>query len=103
MVDIATGLPMRWCGQTRNRRDRPKLGRIRHPVLRTFDLVKAIGQPETFWLYALFGGFAVIFFAWRVPETKDRSLEQIEREIHSGPQRPSRERGRRPHSAQGVA
>jgi sugar porter (SP) family MFS transporter len=67
------------------------------------DLVKAIGQAETFWLYALFGVFAVIFFAWRVPETKDRSLEQIEREIHSEPQQASRERGRRPRSAQGVA
>jgi sugar porter (SP) family MFS transporter len=46
------------------------------------DLVKAIGQPETFWLYALFGVGAIIFFAWKVPETKNRSLEQIEREVH---------------------
>ena len=46
------------------------------------DLVKAIGQAETFWLYALFGVGAIIFFAWKVPETKNRSLEQIEREVH---------------------
>jgi sugar porter (SP) family MFS transporter len=46
------------------------------------DLVKAIGQAETFWLYALFGVAAIIFFAWKVPETKNRSLEQIEREVH---------------------
>ena len=50
------------------------------------NLVKAIGQPETFWLYALFGVGAVIFFAWRVPETKHRSLEQIEREVRGEPQ-----------------
>jgi hypothetical protein len=46
------------------------------------DLVKAIGQAETFWLYALFGVAAILFFAVRVPETKHRSLEQIEREVH---------------------
>ncbi len=50
------------------------------------NLVKAIGQAETFWLYALFGIGAIIFFAWRVPETKNRSLEQIEREVHGEPQ-----------------
>ncbi|HWD69579.1 MAG TPA: sugar porter family MFS transporter [Solirubrobacteraceae bacterium] len=50
------------------------------------NLVKAIGQPETFWLYALFGICAIAFFAWRVPETKNRSLEQIEREVHGEPQ-----------------
>jgi MFS family permease len=50
------------------------------------DLVKAIGQPETFWLYGLFGIGAIVFFAWRVPETKNRSLEQIEREIRGEPQ-----------------
>jgi len=50
------------------------------------NLVKAIGQPETFWLYAVFGIGAVVFFAWRVPETKNRSLEQIEREVHGEPQ-----------------
>ena len=50
------------------------------------NLVKAIGQPETFWLYAFFGVCAVVFFAWKVPETKHRSLEQIEREVHGEPQ-----------------
>jgi hypothetical protein len=30
----------------------------------------------------LFGVAAIIFFAWKVPETKNRSLEQIEREVH---------------------
>jgi len=50
------------------------------------DLVKAIGQAETFWLYAFFGLCAIVFFAWKVPETKGRSLEQIEREIRGEPQ-----------------
>ena len=50
------------------------------------NLVNAIGQPETFWLYALFGVIAIVFFAWKVPETKTRSLEQIEREIRGEPQ-----------------
>ena len=55
------------------------------------NLVKAIGQAETFWLYALFGIGAVVFFAWRVPETKNRSLEQIEREVRGEPQMSSQQ------------
>jgi sugar porter (SP) family MFS transporter len=50
------------------------------------DLVNAIGQPETFWLYGAFGILAILFFAWKVPETKNRSLEQIEREVRGEPQ-----------------
>lgn len=50
------------------------------------NLVKAIGQAETFWLYAFFGICAIVFFVWRVPETKNRSLEQIEREVRGEPQ-----------------
>ena len=45
------------------------------------QLVGAVGRPVTFWIYAGLGVLAVAFFALRVPETKDRSLEQIEREI----------------------
>lgn len=48
--------------------------------------VAAMGQSGTFFMYAGFGVLAAIFFIWRVPETKDRSLEQIEREIHGEPQ-----------------
>jgi Sugar (and other) transporter len=44
-------------------------------------LTSAITKQGTFWLYAGFGILAVIFFAVRVPETKDRSLEQIGREL----------------------
>jgi sugar porter (SP) family MFS transporter len=46
------------------------------PILR-----QAIGMAMTFWLYAAvcFGGFAFVYF--RVPETKGRTLEQIERQL----------------------
>ncbi|MHB1568702.1 MAG: sugar porter family MFS transporter [Solirubrobacteraceae bacterium] len=45
-------------------------------------LVAAVGRPGTFWIYAGFGVLAIAFFSWRVPETKGRSLEEIEREVH---------------------
>jgi sugar porter (SP) family MFS transporter len=45
------------------------------------DAVSALGRDGTFWMYAGFGVLAVIFFAWRVPETKGRTLEQIERDV----------------------
>jgi hypothetical protein len=41
----------------------------------------AIGLGPVFWLYAGFGVLAVIFFAFRLPETKDRSLEKISHEV----------------------
>jgi MFS transporter, SP family, xylose:H+ symportor len=42
---------------------------------------KAFGPDGTFWLYAgiCFIGFGFVF--WRVPETRGKSLEQIEREL----------------------
>jgi MFS family permease len=45
------------------------------------QLISAVGKPGMFWIYGGLGVLAVAFFAWRVPETKDRSLEEIEREI----------------------
>jgi len=48
------------------------------------QLVGGIGTPGTFWLYAGFGLVAVVVFALRVPETRDRSLEDIERQLGSG-------------------
>jgi sugar porter (SP) family MFS transporter len=45
------------------------------------SLTTAITRQGTFWLYAGFGVIALIYFVVRVPETKDRSLEQIEREL----------------------
>lgn len=48
------------------------------------DLTGAVGRDWTFWLYAGFGLCAVTFFFFKVPETRNRSLEQIEREIRGG-------------------
>jgi sugar porter (SP) family MFS transporter len=44
-------------------------------------LIHAIGRSETFWLYAAIGVVALAFFALKVPETKDRSLEEIEADL----------------------
>jgi SP family arabinose:H+ symporter-like MFS transporter len=43
------------------------------------SLIGALGAPATFWLFACFGVLAFIFSWILVPETKGRSLEQIER------------------------
>jgi sugar porter (SP) family MFS transporter len=48
------------------------------------SLIAAVGRPATFWIYAGIGVFATIFFALRVPETKDRSLEEIEQDLGAG-------------------
>jgi sugar porter (SP) family MFS transporter len=52
-------------------------------VVATFflTLTGAITIQGTFWLYAGFGVAAVIFFVLRLPETKDRSLEEISHEV----------------------
>ena len=44
-------------------------------------LVAGIGRPATFYVYAGFGVVFFIFFAPRLPETKDRSLEEIQQEL----------------------
>jgi sugar porter (SP) family MFS transporter len=44
-------------------------------------LTGAITTQGTFWLYAGFGVVAVLFFAFRLPETKNRSLEEISEEV----------------------
>jgi sugar porter (SP) family MFS transporter len=48
------------------------------------SLIGALGAPVTFWLYAFFGVLAFIFSWILVPETKGRSLEQIERYWENG-------------------
>ena len=45
------------------------------------SLVSAISRPGTFWVYAAIGIAALLFFFWRVPETKGRALEDIEAEL----------------------
>jgi predicted MFS family arabinose efflux permease len=44
-------------------------------------MVYAIGRAATFWVYAGLGVVAFAYFAVKVPETKSRSLEEIEQEI----------------------
>jgi MFS family permease len=47
------------------------------------SLTSAITRQGTFWLYAGFGVIALVYFIARVPETKDRSLEQIESDLQT--------------------
>ncbi|MGH2891376.1 MAG: MFS transporter, partial [Solirubrobacteraceae bacterium] len=65
------------------------------------DAVSAIGRPGTFWMYAGLGILAAAFFAWRVPETKGRSLEEIEREVHNDSAPPAVHHRHRPAPAAG--
>jgi hypothetical protein len=41
-------------------------------------LIHAIGKPATFWLYAALCVAAIVFTAFFVPETKGKTLEEIE-------------------------
>lgn len=45
------------------------------------QMTSGIGQAGTFWMYAFFGVCALVFFWFKVPETKNRSLEEIESDI----------------------
>jgi MFS transporter, SP family, galactose:H+ symporter len=49
------------------------------------SLVELIGLARTFWLYGLLGIGALVFCYYLVPETKGRSLEEIEASWRSGP------------------
>jgi sugar porter (SP) family MFS transporter len=51
------------------------------------SLVAAITAQGTFWLYGGFGVLALVFFFFRAPETKGRSLEEIEHELGADEQR----------------
>ncbi|HEU5043661.1 MAG TPA: sugar porter family MFS transporter [Nocardioidaceae bacterium] len=42
---------------------------------------EAIGKAPTFWIYGVIGIIAITFFWFKVPETKHRPLEEIEREV----------------------
>lgn len=44
-------------------------------------LLNAITNAGTFFLFAFLTVVAVIYFAVRVPETKGRTLQQIERDL----------------------
>ena len=45
------------------------------------QMVDAIGKSAKFWVYAAIGVIATVYYIRKLPETKHKSLEQIEREI----------------------
>jgi len=49
------------------------------------DLLLAIGRGPTFLLYGAMTVLAILFTLWIVPETKGRSLEQIESHLDAQP------------------
>jgi sugar porter (SP) family MFS transporter len=62
-------------------------GSITHWVLdliiasTVLTLINTITETGTFWLYGVFGIIGILFFFRVVPETKGRSLEEIEEEL----------------------
>jgi len=48
------------------------------------SLIQLIGTPGTFWLYSTIGIIAWVFVYFLVPETKGKSLEEIEMELRAG-------------------
>lgn len=53
-------------------------------ALTFLTLVNALGRPQTFWLYALIGIAAWVFIYRLVPETKQKTLEEIEAHWQAG-------------------
>jgi len=53
-------------------------------ALTFLTLIDLLGRPETFWLYGALSVCAVVFVYLRVPETKGRSLEEIEAAWRTG-------------------
>lgn len=49
--------------------------------LTTLSLITSLGAIYTFWLYALISFIALVFIIFLVPETKGKTLEEIELEL----------------------
>lgn len=56
-------------------------------ALTFLSLIEAVGETGSFWLYALICAAALAFSYFFVPETKGRSLEQIEADLLHGKER----------------
>jgi Sugar (and other) transporter len=62
-------------------------GSITHWVLdfviasTVLNLINTITETGTFWLYGVFGIIGIVFFFRVVPETRGRTLEEIEEEL----------------------
>ncbi|WP_020500132.1 sugar porter family MFS transporter [Sciscionella marina] len=52
-------------------------------------LITALSASGVFWLYAVLGTLGVAYLFRRLPETKNRTLEDIERDLHSARPEPS--------------
>jgi hypothetical protein len=52
------------------------------------SLTDLITKSGTFWLYAFFAICALVFFATFVPETKGRTLEEIQEDLGSDADQP---------------
>jgi sugar porter (SP) family MFS transporter len=66
-------------------------------------LVDKLGRAGAFWMYAGIAVLAMLFFWTRVPETKDRSLEEIERELGASTDEVTGPRARREEPATTVS
>jgi hypothetical protein len=44
-------------------------------------LISLISRQGTFFVFGGLGVLAILFFIWKVPETKDKSLEQIQKDL----------------------
>jgi SP family galactose:H+ symporter-like MFS transporter len=53
-------------------------------ALTFLTLIQFIGRSGTFWFYAVIGAFAFVFAYLLVPETKGRTLEEIENHWRAG-------------------
>ena len=53
-------------------------------VLTFLPLINSIGEAWTFWIYGVIGIFCLFFTYYLLPETKGRSLEQIEKNWAEG-------------------
>ncbi|KAK6636498.1 hypothetical protein RUM43_010159 [Polyplax serrata] len=45
------------------------------------DLIAAFGQDWTFWLFTVVSALGVAFVYFLVPETKGKTLEEIQRDL----------------------